>query len=179
MTDYDLLRLLYRYLDKEALFREHPELTKQDLDGLFRRLAAATKAPRTELLAYFDGATQGNPGSSAAGVIILDKEGNTIEELGLPLGKCTNNEAEYKALLIAVERLLELKASHITLVTDSELLYNQFQGTYRIKQPHLAQLHLRAREFLRQFASWKIELIPRGENKRADSLASTALAQLK
>lgn len=177
-SDYELLRTLYKYIDWDSLLKEHPELNRKVVNRLFKRIASELESPPSTLIAYIDGTTSGNPGPSAAGVVILDEQGNTVEEFGLPLGTATSNEAEYRALIIAIERLKELGAHRVILRTDSELVQKQFTGEYRIKKSHLAKLHLQARDLLSNFKSWKVELVDRSENRRADSIASATLSSL-
>jgi len=89
---------------------------------------------------YTDGASRGNPGPSAIGVVIYDENKNVLEEYKECIGDTTNNTAEYKALIKA----LELSAAHcrreVCCFLDSELVVRQLSGRYRIKAKHLLEL---------------------------------------
>ena len=123
---------------------------------------------------YTDGACSGNPGLAAVGVVI--KEGDcTIKTLSFPIGHSTNNIAEYTALIYALQEALILKASHVTAHTDSELLYHQLQGNYKIKHENIKPLFAQIQHLVKGFAEFKIKHIPRTQNKEADDLAKKAI----
>jgi len=123
---------------------------------------------------FVDGASLGNPGTSGAGVHIEDTSGNTIQDLSIPLGEKTNNEAEYLALIHGLKLAKQLKVDSVELLSDSKLMVNQINGTYRVKAANLKPLHKEAKELLSGFASYRIRQIPRDKNKVADQLASAA-----
>ena len=89
----------------------------------------------------------------------------------------SNNVAEYQALILALEKALELGARSITVSLDSELVVRQIRGEYRVREPHLKTLHQKAQEILNQFSQYSILYIPREENRRADQLANEAIDQ--
>jgi ribonuclease HI len=89
----------------------------------------------------------------------------------------SNNVAEYRALLLAVEKALELGARKVTVFLDSELVVRQLRGEYRVREPHLKSLHQEALEVLNRFSQYSILYIPREENRRADQLANEAIDQ--
>lgn len=122
-----------------------------------------------------DGASRGNPGPAAIGVVIEDTRSNALREISEPIGRATNNEAEYEALLRGVEEAHSLGATEVEIRTDSQLLANQLLGTYRVRSPTLARLHDAVRRALSGFERVEIRPVPRQENKRADRLASQAL----
>ena len=177
-TDYELLRLIYKHLDMARLLAENPSLGKADVDGLFQRLSSHLRsqtAPGEQFTIHVDGGSRGNPGPGGIGVVILGSEGQTVEEIAEPVGRCTNNEAEYQALLRGVQRARELGARDLTIKSDSELLVKQLNGVYRIKSPNLLPLCRQVMALLRQFAKWTALHIPREENTRADMLANLGM----
>jgi len=130
------------------------------------------------LLCYIDGASRGNPGPAAVGIVIFagaSADGDPVVAWGAGLGQATNNMAEYQALLSALGKALDLGASLVTVRSDSELLVRQMNGQYRVKQPHLRVLYTQAKQLEASFTQVAYEHIPRTENRRADLLANQAL----
>lgn len=127
------------------------------------------------LCLFIDGASRGNPGMAAAGVYITDLEGNRVSALGRYLGHKTNNEAEYGALLLGLQRAKRLGAKVLHIYTDSELVERQVNGRYRVKEPRLKLLHQKVMEYLKAFSSFEIKSISRDENQAADLLANQAI----
>jgi ribonuclease HI len=126
------------------------------------------------LTLYADGSSRGNPGPAGAGVVILDRHGKVIREISRFLGRATNNEAEYQALIIALENALELGAEKIQVRVDSELLARQMNGLYRVKSAKLKPLYDKARRLLISFKQVDIQHVGREINNRADMLANKA-----
>jgi ribonuclease HI len=127
-----------------------------------------------EIEIYVDGACRGNPGEAAIGVIFR-KDGKCFKEISKAIGQATNNIAEYAALICALEEALVLKAKKIKLHTDSELMFNQLSGGYKIKSEHLKPLFDQAQKLLEGFQEVKLQKIPREQNQEADGLASKML----
>ncbi|MCS7181768.1 MAG: ribonuclease HI family protein [Thermoanaerobaculum sp.] len=127
-------------------------------------------------LLEIDGGAWGNPGEAGAGVLIVYPDGQE-EEHQVYLGRATNNVAEYAALLAGLLRLLELGAEEVEIVTDSQLLANQLNGSYRVRAPHLKPLFARAQAYLARFARTTVRHIPREANRRADRLATQAILE--
>ena len=127
------------------------------------------------LILYTDGASRGNPGEGGAGVVLTDLEDNIVLEEKLYLGKCTNNQAEYRALILGLEEAKVLKPLKLVIRADSELLVRQLQGLYKVKNEGLQPLYLKAMKLLKGFSYLKIEHIPRERNKKADKLANRAI----
>ena len=128
-----------------------------------------------KLLINVDGGSQGNPGEAAIGAVITDHQGNVIEEISEPIGRATNNVAEYKALITACKAALEYSPHEAIFFTDSQLMANQINGLYRIRQPHLGKLNEEALELLKKFPEWKVRYIERSANWQAHKLAQRAL----
>ena len=130
---------------------------------------------KNTLILYTDGASRGNPGEGGAGVVLTDLEDNIVAEEKLYLGQCTNNQAEYRALILGLEEATFMKPSELIIRADSELLVRQIQGLYRVKNEGLQPLYNQAMKLLKGFRSLKIEHIPREKNKKADKLANRAI----
>ena len=124
-----------------------------------------------------DGASRGNPGPAGAGAVIEFGDGRAPRELCAYLGETTNNVAEYRALLLALEEAGRHAVSSLTVRSDSELLVRQMRGEYKVKADHLRPLHAEACRRLRVFPAVRILHVPREENRKADSLANLAIDQ--
>jgi len=134
-----------------------------------------TAADRSrDYVIFVDGSSRGNPGQAGAGVLIQDTDGTVLLEQGYPLGRMTNNEAEYNALILGLEEALVLKAERVTLYADSELMVRQMNGQYRVKKPHLKALNTRANRLAGALTEFTITHVPRERNQSADRLAQQA-----
>jgi ribonuclease HI len=127
------------------------------------------------LVVHFDGGARGNPGPAAIAAVVSTPEGEIVEERSAAIGEATNNVAEYRALLLAIERARELGARRVDLVGDSELIVRQVRGEYKVKDASLRPLHAAVTEALDRFDRWAIRNVPRAENAAADALVNTAL----
>jgi len=125
---------------------------------------------------HTDGASRGNPGPAAYAFVIRLPDGEMIEEAEC-LGQMTNNQAEYTALVRALERALGLGAeNHLAIHSDSELMVKQMRGEYRVKNEELRGLYDQARELADHFRGRvTFRHVRRGENGRADALCNEAL----
>jgi ribonuclease HI len=121
-----------------------------------------------------DGASKGNPGPAGAGVVIMQKR-EIMEELAQYLGEMTNNQAEYRALIIGLKRLREIRAQSVEVRSDSELMVRQIRGAYRVKDPDLRRLYKQVKDLIAGFQKFSIKHIPREQNKKADLLANRAI----
>ena len=122
-----------------------------------------------------DGGARGNPGPAAIGVVVRGPGGEVLEERGERIGTATNNVAEYRALLLGIERAAELGASELDLVGDSELVVRQVKGEYKVKDATLRELHAEALRALRPFDRWSIRHVRRADNAEADRLVNQVL----
>ncbi len=122
-----------------------------------------------------DGGSRGNPGPAAIAAVATDPDGEVLTERSEVIGRATNNEAEYHAVLLGVELARELGADELDLVGDSQLIVRQVQGSYKVKQEHLKPLRDQVMKALEGFDSWSIRHVKRGENERADELLNEAL----
>lgn len=128
----------------------------------------------TELTAFIDGASSGNPGHAGAGVLFRDSSHREVEALSLYLGETTNNVAEYRALILALEKARDLGALRLTIFSDSKLLVEQFNGRYRVKNAGLKPHFEKAKGLQRAFEALEVRHLSREENQRADQLARQA-----
>jgi ribonuclease HI len=127
------------------------------------------------LVVNVDGGARGNPGPAAIAAVVATPEGEILEERSETIGQATNNVAEYRALLLGIERARALGAREVELVGDSELIVRQVRGEYRVKDAALRELHARIGEALDGLERWSIRHVRREENERADRLVNEAL----
>jgi ribonuclease HI len=128
-----------------------------------------------KVIVHVDGGARGNPGPAAAASVVSDPAGEVLDEHARLLGEVTNNVAEYRALLLGLERAHALGATEVEVVNDSELIAKQVQGIYKVKHAAMRPLHLDAMAALRQFERWSIRSVPRAQNAHADTLVNAAL----
>jgi len=121
-----------------------------------------------------DGASRGNPGQAAIGVLVLADHA-MVREIAERIGIATNNVAEYRALLRGLDEAAFLGASTVHIQSDSELLVRQIEGKYKVRNETLIPLHREAVLRLRRFEHVHIFHVPRTRNAGADGLANRAL----
>ena len=124
---------------------------------------------------YSDGACRGNPGVGGAGAVITDAQGRVIWEGKEYLGHCTNNIAEYKALILGLKGALAEGYKNLEVYLDSELLANQINGSYRVKNENLKVLMNEVRGLLTSFDAIEVKHVLRSSNSHADRLANLAI----
>ncbi|MBP1632573.1 MAG: bifunctional RNase H/acid phosphatase [Acidobacteria bacterium] len=125
---------------------------------------------------YCDGAARGNPGPAAiGGVLFAPGRVEPVVAISEAIGRATNNEAEYRALLAGLQAALEAGVTRLLVRLDSELLVNQMNGSYRVKAAGLKPLHAQVAALLGRFTSVVFEQVPRERNSIADELANAAL----
>jgi len=127
-----------------------------------------------KLYLYTDGGSRNNPGQAAIGAVLMDGE-KIISKLSKRIGIATNNEAEYTALIQGIEMALKYTPKELRCFMDSELVIKQLNGIYRIKEPRLQKLGLKAKDLIKQIEKVSFEHIPRSKNSLADSLVNNAL----
>lgn len=125
-------------------------------------------------VAYFDGASRGNPGESAAGACIISDDGTTVWEDCRALGRGTNNEAEYHALIMLLEEISKRGMKNVTVRGDSRLVVSQVTGEWKVKEERLRVLADRAGSLVRESGAI-LEWVPREQNALADALSNRAL----
>jgi ribonuclease HI len=128
-----------------------------------------------KVVVHVDGGARGNPGPAAGAAVISTPEGEHLDSASRLLGVASNNVAEYRGLLLGLERALELGASEVEVVNDSELVAKQLTGVYKVKHPDMRPLHAEALQALGRFERWSIRSVPRLQNAQADALVNQAL----
>ena len=122
-----------------------------------------------------DGGARGNPGPAAIAAVVQDADGEVLEERSETIGHATNNVAEYKALLLGIDRAVAFGAEEVDLVGDSELIVRQVKGDYKVKDATLRELHGQVLTALKSFESWSIRHVRRDDNAEADRLVNEEL----
>ncbi|PIS39427.1 MAG: hypothetical protein COT33_02070 [Candidatus Nealsonbacteria bacterium CG08_land_8_20_14_0_20_38_20] len=134
-----------------------------------------------KIIIYTDGGSRGNPGPSAIGVVFRNEIGQEIKNYSQYIGEATNNEAEYNALIFGLEKFKQLfgkklaQVSEIEIRSDSELIIKQLNGEYKVLEPKIQTLFLRAWNLKLDFKKVKFRFISREKNKEADRLVNEAL----
>jgi probable phosphoglycerate mutase len=129
------------------------------------------------ITAYIDGGARGNPGPAGYGVHIVDEKGALLAELYEGIGRATNNIAEYRGLLAALEWALEHGHKRVHIKSDSLLLVQQINGNYRIKNEGLIPLYRKARHLMAQIGQVTVEHVRREQNRDADRLSNLGMDQ--
>lgn len=122
-----------------------------------------------KIIIYTDGGARGNPGPAAIGVVLGNQEYRKF------LGELTNNQAEYEAIIFSLERARELGSDYLEINLDSELVYKQLIGKYKVKHKNMLTLYQKVSKLLKDFQSVQFNHIPREKNKLADKLVNQAL----
>jgi len=135
-----------------------------------------------KIVIYTDGGSRGNPGPAAAGFIFCNEKGEVFKKYSQYLGEnITNNEAEYRAVILSLEKFRQVfgkklaKVTEIEVRSDSELLIRQVCGRYKISEPKIKILFIDVWNLKLDFKNVKFTLIPREKNKEADFLVNEAL----
>jgi ribonuclease HI len=128
-----------------------------------------------KLVVHVDGGARGNPGPAAAAAVLATPDGDVVDEAHVFLGIATNNVAEYRGLLLGLERAKALGADEVEVVNDSELVAKQINGLYKVKHPDMRPLHAQAMQALSGFDRWTVRSVPRAQNAGADALVNQAL----
>lgn len=129
----------------------------------------------TKLFIHTDGGARGNPGPAAIGIVIRAESGKILKKYGEFLGVRTNNEAEYEAVIKALEFARELGGREIVFNMDSELVQRQLNSVYRAKNNRMQELLLRVRNLERDFQKVSYHHVPREKNVLADKLVNNAI----
>jgi len=128
-----------------------------------------------KVVVHVDGGARGNPGPAAAAAVLSTPAGEVLDEAAVTLGTATNNVAEYRGLLLGLERARTLGATEVDVVNDSELVARQVNGIYKVKHPDMRPLHAAALQALGGFERWSVRSVPRADNAAADALVNQAL----
>jgi len=123
---------------------------------------------------FTDGAASENPDPASVGVVIKEND-KTVVEISKSIGSATNNVAEYTAMIEALKEAVRLGAQKVILHTDSELLYYQLTGRYKVKNANLLLLFEQVRRIAAGIKDVEMKRIPREQNQDADRLAKKAI----
>lgn len=187
MDRQSIIRRLAEQLTDVELHRIFPDTSAQTIRSLLRGKkeknlprGGATEhraKPKniTSCTLFTDGASRGNPGQAGAGMVLLDDNGQELLTRAEYLGRCTNNVAEYKALILGLNSALEMGCPTLDVCMDSELIVRQITGRYKVKNTALKSLFAEAQGLLREFRHFTITHIPRAKNARADELANRGI----
>ena len=128
-----------------------------------------------QVVVYIDGGSRGNPGPAGYGVRIETADGELLDEFFESIGHATNNVAEYRGLIAALDYLKDNSHLDVVIRSDSQLLTRQMTGRYQVRHPKLKTLSARAKTIALNLHNVKYEHIPRAENEKADALANAAM----
>jgi ribonuclease HI len=157
---------------RESKNRHEPNIGL-DVRAASAHLADSGQAVMSDLVAYVDGGSLGNPGPSGIGVVINGCESGEIR-IAKWIGHQDNNVAEYAALMEALQCALALKATKLHVYSDSEVMVRQMRGEYTCRSPRLYSLHWTCRKLARSL-SFSISHVPRENNAEANRLANSAV----
>lgn len=189
LTRDQVLQTLAEQLDDAVLTRLFPSHSspdirqiiagKQETGSPVARSANLSLGPMTvgRCKLFTDGASRGNPGQAGAGAVLYDENSLEVAAKSVYLGMCTNNVAEYKALLIGLHEAQRLGCTELTIALDSELIVRQIQGRYKVKNETLLVLFQEVQKHLARLGKWSIVHVPRAQNARADQLANKGIDQ--
>ena len=127
-----------------------------------------------KVIIHADGASRGNPGEAAIGATVKDPEGRLLSSVSRRIGRATNNQAEYRAVIAALEAAVRIDARSADVYLDSELVVKQINGAYRVKNAALKPLHSKVISLTTLFNGIRFGHVPRRRNAEADGLANRA-----
>jgi len=156
---------------KELVTDEVGDSSERGVDNI------STNGNAREVIVYSDGGSRGNPGPSASGFVVYSANGELLFEGGKYLGITTNNQAEYQAVRLGLEKALELQARVVSFRVDSQLVANQLTGVYRVKNRDLWPIHESIKELIKQFRKVTFTHVKREFNKEADAMVNKILDQ--
>lgn len=128
-----------------------------------------------KLIIYTDGGARGNPGPAGIGVIIKDEKGKIVDTVSKYIGETTNNQAEYRAVIAALEKLNNYEVGELNFFLDSELVVRQLNREYKVKNQDLAPLFVKIYNTIMKYSKVTFIHIRREFNKEADKLANEAM----
>jgi len=127
------------------------------------------------VIIHADGTSLGNPGPAAIGVTIKDEQGQLVASISRGIGRATNNQVEYRALIAALEKATKLGAEEVDANLDSELIVRQINGKYRVRNLALKPLYQQVKKLQSRLRGFTITHVPRQQNTEAHKLASMAV----
>lgn len=136
---------------------------------------ASEEASGQALTLRTDGGSRGNPGHAAAGIVIERADGSVLAQGKHYLGVMTNNQAEYRALLLGLTAIQRYSPSSVRVLMDSELIVRQMRGEYKVRDEGLRELYEQAVTLTKSLPAVTFAHVPRAQNARADALVNQAL----
>jgi ribonuclease HI len=118
-----------------------------------------------KVVIFTDGAADPNPGPAAIGAVIKNERGQVVSRISQSIGEATNNQAEYQAVIAALEAALKLGATQVEVRSDSEWLVRQVNGQYRVKAAAIRPLYIKVKQLQTRFEKCVFRHIPREENQ--------------
>jgi len=131
--------------------------------------------PLADHILFFDGCSKGNPGEAGIGAVIYDKNGSEIWSYSGYIGKATNNESEYRALIVGLTQAIKNNINSLIVFGDSQLVIKQVNGEYDVKAINLIEFHSTVLRIKKNFEYIEFNHILRTKNKKADQLANIGL----
>jgi len=128
-----------------------------------------------KLKIFTDGGARGNPGPAGIGAVIFDETEKIVAEVSEYIGETTNNQAEYKAVVAAIQKAKELGGEELDFYLDSQLVVEQLNRNYKVKNEGLAPLFVQVYNATMNFKKVTFTYIPREQNKLADKLVNIAI----
>jgi len=147
----------------------------QSMETNGRRGVASEEATGQALTLRTDGGSRGNPGHAAAGIVIERVDGSVLAQGKRYLGVMTNNQAEYRALLLGLTAIQRYSPSSVRVLMDSELIVRQMRGEYKVRDEGLRELYEQAVMLTKSLPAITFAHVPRAQNSRADALVNQAL----
>ncbi len=173
----ELIDILFEHADFGVIGEKFPGLDRVEAARLLYPRSVKEEKGRTRgaLRLWTDGASRGNPGEAGIGIVIRDEADDIHIECCRYIGRTTNNEAEYIALITGLQEIVRFNPVSVSIYMDSELIVRQLEGTYRVRHERLQGYHRGALELLAEIPDWTIQHIPRARNADADKLANYAI----
>jgi len=128
-----------------------------------------------KLIIYTEGGARGNPGPAGIGAVLYNEKKEIIAEISEYIGETTNNQAEYRAVIAALEKAKDLEAQELVFYLDSELVVKQLNGQYKVKNEGLVPLFVKIHNLKLNFKKISFSHVRREYNKEADALANKAM----
>lgn len=180
-NEWNVVRLWLITNDSKSHVTEEDRKLAQSIDGLIKQgepieeWSNKTPLRQDPIKLYADGGSRGNPGPSASGFVLLDKDDKILLDKGVYLGITTNNQAEYTALKLGLEAAIGMQITTLDVYMDSLLVINQMRGIFKVRNRDLWPIHAAIGELSKKFTKISFTHVPRELNKLADAAVNRAL----
>ena len=175
VTRKDMLATYRNYFGPNVTWQTPVKIIDFDFSPSAQPSAADLMPHASKVVVYADGGSRGNPGPSAAGLVMYDEHHRVLVRRGTYLGVTTNNQAEYAALKQALEEAQKIDAQEVHVYMDSMLVINQMRGVFKVKNRDLWPIHDAVKQLCASFQKITFTQIPREANREADSAVNAAL----